>query len=123
MKGENYIQQPLLNAISANIQKSGKAPSLSTALDVEFNDIAFHFRAHEGKAILTFENWSNALDFFREMKKLASTAPDTINDIRHFLHAIGLTIYLQNRKFGIIGPQAGYFIPGLLSISTLSSRR
>lgn len=114
MKGIDNMHQPLMKEILAYMQASGKTPCLNGSLDVEMNRIPFHLHACDGKAILKFKSWSEALAFFTAMKKHVSAAPSIMSDIRHFLHAIGLTIYLQNSKFGIMGPQAGLILPGLL---------
>lgn len=123
---ENYDRgQPLLNTIAAHIQKSGKTPSLSTAMDVEFNHILFHLHTDGKKAILTFKSWREAIAFFRQIKRFVSSAPSAISDIRHFLHTIGLTVYLQNknRKLGVVGPEAGMLVPGFLSMVSFFSRK
>lgn len=116
MKGKKKIQQPIVRNILAQMQKSGKTPSLSASLRVEFNKIPFCLHSNDGKAILKFKRWSEAVTFFMEMRKYASASPSAIVDIRHLLNAIGLTVYLQNSRFAILGPQAGILLPGLLSV-------
>jgi len=118
MNGKISLQHPAVGKVLTQWQKPDNTVSIFASLDVEFNNIPFHLDTKDGKAILKFDKWSGAVNFFMQMRKHASDFPSLMSDIRHFLDSIELTVYLQNSRLAIIGPQAGFFLPYLFSIAT-----
>ncbi len=123
MKEKKDTSQTLLFNLMNHIEQSDKIPSLSSAIDIEVNQIPFHLRAHNGAAVLSFESWSNAFAFLKIVRKSEFAKQIRIRKLQSLLEKVDITFYLQNQRFALIGPRAGLVIPKLLTFASLFVRK
>ena len=98
------------------IHRLGSHASFSASLDVEMNEVPFHVSAKGDSAIISFDRLPDAL------KVLWNFIPDSKHRTNSFeifsnvLKKLGLTIYIQNHHFGVLGPKANPLYRKLLVI-------
>ena len=97
------------------IHRLGSHTSYSGSLDVEINEVPFHLTAKGDSAVISFDRLSDA------PKVLCTIVPDakyrakSIEMFNNVMKKHGLTIYIQNHHFGVLGPKANPVYRKLLS--------
>ena len=97
--------------------------SVSTHLDIELDAIPFHLVANGDSAIISFDSLTDALSVFRKMRSAKFLKRVNFKKISRALSVMGITVYLQNRHFGLIGAKAGTFLPNLVWSMTNFGRK
>lgn len=108
----------MIKATSAN-----KKVSVSTQLDIEIDSVPFHLVTKGDSAIISFDSFADAISLFRKIKSTSALKSSRTKDFKNILNSMGLTVYLQNHHFGLIGPKAGLFFPQLFRLLSASGRR
>lgn len=88
-------------------------------LDLEVDRIPFNLTADGDSATLIFNRISDALTLFRKFISDADNPADRIGRANTALTNLDLTIYLQNRHFGVIGSKAN---PGLMRVLSVFAK-
>lgn len=97
-------------------QKTKRGVSIHSELDIEVNTIQAHVMVHGNSAVISFNRWGDSLRFFRSTMEIPAMENLSLKRLNEFLQSIGLTIYLQNRGFAVLGPRAGLITPKVFKI-------
>lgn len=79
---------------------------IEAQMDIALNEIAFHIVVNGDSAVVSFDSFSDALQLCKMFAGLLSEAKDKRGIYNSILSNLNTTIYLQNRHFGIAGPNA-----------------
>lgn len=91
---------------------------LDAQLDAEVDGLAFHVLADGDSAVISFDSLSDAFLLCKRFAGVIRKLNDTNVKYRSLLRNQNVTVYLQNRHFGIIGPKAGPIISRVFSLAT-----
>jgi hypothetical protein len=100
-----------------------KRMSISTCLDVEFDKVPFHLVTKGDSATISFNSISDAFSMFGKMRSAKFLNGSQLQEFENILSHMNLTVYLQNRHFGLFGPKAGFFIPKLARLFFAASKK
>lgn len=95
-----------------------KRVSVTTALDVEIDQVRFQMSADGDYAVISFGSFSDAKTLFKKYKAIASKNRELVILFSKILSKIGLTICYQNRHLGFIGPNANMVLSKIFTYST-----
>jgi len=104
MKLKNTLFSPYGTTQS---QKTKRGVSIHSELDIEVNTIHAHVTVHGNSAVISFNRWGDSLQFFRNIMKVPAMEKMSLRRLNEFLKSTGITIYLQNSSFAVLGPKSG----------------
>lgn len=87
----------------------------SGSLDVEINEVQFHLAAKGDSAVISFDRLSDAPKVLCTILPDAKYRAKSIEMFDNLLNKIGLTIYIRNHHFGVLGPKANPVYRKLIS--------
>ena len=124
MMKESNQNNPLLSTMNKLVSTSSdKRISISTHMDIEFENIPFHLVTKDGSATISFKSVFDALSIFGKMRSANLFSGSQLKEFESFLSILNLTVYLQNSHFGLFGPKAGFLIPRLAKLFYAASRK
>ena len=88
------------------INRLGSHTSYNANLDVEMNEVPFHVSAKGDAAIISFDRLSDAWKILSNLIPVSKHRGNSVEMFNDVMKKIGLTIYIQNHHFGVLGPQA-----------------
>ena len=88
------------------INRLGSHTSYHANLDVEMNEVPFHVSAKGDAAIISFDRLSDAWKILSNLTPVSKHRGNSVEMFNDVMKKIGLTIYIQNHHFGVLGPQA-----------------
>lgn len=113
----------LTGALSRFLYDLNREFQISGQVDIEVNGIAFHLSVDGDSAILSFDSFSDALRLHRSFALFTSHANDNKQIYADIKEKLNMTVYLQSRIFGIIGPKANTVLSRILDYSLLLRRQ
>lgn len=107
----------LTGALSRFLYDLNRNFQINGQIDIEVNGIAFHLSVDGDSAILSFDSFLDAFRLHRSFALFISNANDKEQIYADIKEKLNLTVYLQSRIFGIIGPKANTVISRILGYS------
>jgi hypothetical protein len=90
---------------------------IDAQLDIEVDMLAFHVFIDGDSAVISFGSFSDAYVLYKMFAGYLHQANDK-ELCKNFLRNLNITIYLQNRHAGIIGPNASPVLSRLFKMAT-----
>lgn len=75
-------------------------------IEIEVDKIRFHLTSDGSSAVITFNRIAEAFALIKKLAEITDSFDDKRKGFEEFLRNNGLTIYIQNRHFGILGQNA-----------------
>ena len=97
------------------IHRLGSHTSYSASLDIEMNEVPFHVSAKGDSAVISFDRILDAIKFFRNFTPVSKNPRNSVEMVNNVMKKLSLTLYIQNRHFGVLGPKANPVYSMLLS--------
>lgn len=97
------------------IHRLGSHTSYSASLDIEMNEVPFHVSAKGDSALISFDRLSDAIKFLRNFPPVSKHPRNSVGMVNNVMKKLSLTLYIQNRHFGVLGPKANPVYSMMLS--------
>lgn len=75
-------------------------------IEIEADMIRFHLTSDGSSVVIAFNRIAEAFSVFKKLAEITDSFDDKRKGFEEFLRNNGLTIYIQNKHFGILGQNA-----------------
>ncbi len=100
-----------------------KELDIHSDLDIELDNIPVHLKARGDSATLSFDKFGDIFAFARLIKRKYIIDRSSLHSFKELFNKLGITLYLHNHYFGLIGPKSGVIFPSLFKFATPSVKR
>ena len=97
------------------IYQRGPHTSYSCSLDIEINEVPFQLTAKGDSAVISFDRLADAPKILCNIMPDAKYRAKSIEMFNNLFNKLGLTLYIRNHHFGVLGPKANPVYRKLLS--------
>lgn len=87
------------------IHRLGARTSLVVNMDVELNEVPFHVTAKGDAAVISFDRFSDAWKILPDLIPNSKDRQKSFEMLGTIARKLGLTICIQYRHFGVLGPR------------------
>ena len=93
---------------------------LSGEICVEVENVTFRLSSHGDSALVSLNGLGDTYRVFRKIRDLFVSSGMQHSSFENTLQRLGITLYLQNYRFGVMGPKANSMLKRFLGFVIFS---
>lgn len=94
---------------------------LSADIDVEVDDVTFHVSSHDCSALVSFKRLRDSYIISKKVRRLFASSGIQRANFEDNLQRLGITLFLQNHRFGVMGPKANRILRRIFNLAVFSN--